>query len=166
MEALKNDFFAAWEEEIAAYQEVELALAEQKHALTRWDIRRFQTISQETVLRISKAHKTTSERQDLLEAIALIVDKDPETFNLRHVEQLFEDEEDVEKAGIFFKVFTNTLKSIDKLSAENKELIRTGLEMVGDNLEMIADIIDHDKLYSRMGMMRASRSPLLINKRI
>jgi len=58
------------------------------------------------------------------------------------------------------------LKTIDKLSSENKELIRTGLELVGDNLEMIADIIDRDRVYSRVGMISQKRSSIILNKRI
>ncbi len=166
MDTLKRDFFNAWEEEIAAYQEVALVLSEQKYALMKWDIRQFQEVSQRAALLIGRAHNTTNERNDLMETLALTVGVGIEETSLKNIDCVFSEPEEREKAQVFFKVFANTLKTIDKLSAENKELIRTGLEMVGDNLEMIADIIDRDRVYSRVGMINQKRSSILLNKRI
>ena len=166
MDALTRDFFNTWEEEIAAYQEVALVLSEQKYALMKWDIRQFQEVSQRAALLIGKAHSATNNRNDLMEALLLTVGVDVEETSLKSIDRVFTEQEEQEKAQVFFKVFANTLKTIDKLSAENKELIRTGLEMVGDNLEMIADIIDRDRVYSRVGMINQKRSSILLNKRI
>ncbi len=166
MDTLKNDFFNAWEEEIASYQEVALILSEQKYALMKWDIRQFQEVSQRAALLIGRAHNATNERNDLMEAMMLTVGVDVDETSLKNIDRVFVEPEEQEKAQVFFKVFANTLKTIDKLSAENKELIRTGLEMVGDNLEMIADIIDRDRVYSRVGMISQKRSSILLNKRI
>ena len=166
MDALTKDFFDAWEEEIAAYQEVSLALTQQKHALMKWDISHFQQASQQTAILISQAHKATTARNDLMETLLVMHDASADTHTLRNIGELLPQEEEQERAQVFFKVFANTLKAIDKLSAENKELIRTGLEMVGDNLEMIADIIDRDRVYSRVGMIHQKRSSILLNKRI
>jgi hypothetical protein len=166
METLKRDFFAAWEEEIAAYQEVALVLSEQKTALTRWDIRQFQTVSQSAALLIARSHKATAARQDLMESMLLMMGADIEKNSLKTIDRLFTDPQDQEKAAVFFKVFANTLKTIDKYSAENKELIRTGLELVGDNLEMIADIIDRDRVYSRVGMIQQKRGSILLNRQV
>ena len=44
MEALVKDFFRAWEEEIAAYQEVSLCLEDQKISLIEWNIKKFQNV--------------------------------------------------------------------------------------------------------------------------
>jgi hypothetical protein len=166
METLKRDFFAAWEEEIAAYQEVALILGEQKTALTRWDIRQFQTVSQSAALLIARSHKATSARQDLMESLLLLMGVEADRHSLKTLEHVFPDPEDQDKARVYFKVFANTLKTIDRHSAENKELIRTGLELVGDNLEMIADIIDRDRVYSRVGMIQQKRSSILLNRRV
>jgi hypothetical protein len=166
METLKRDFFTAWEEEIAAYQEVALILAEQKTALTRWDIRQFQKVSQSAALLIARSHKTTAARQDLMESLLLLMGADAGQYSLKNIDRLFPDPEDQEKASVFFKVFANTLKAIDRHSAENKELIRTGLELVGDNLEMIADIIDRDRVYSRVGMIQQKRTSILLNRQV
>ncbi len=135
MDTLKRDFFDAWEEEIASYQEVALILSEQKYALMKWDIRQFQDVSQRAALLIGRAHNSTNERNDLMETLVLTVGSDVEETSLKNIDRVFTEPEEQEKAQVFFKVFANTLKTIDKLSAENKELIRTGLEMVGDNLE-------------------------------
>ncbi|MCD4829267.1 MAG: flagellar export chaperone FlgN [Candidatus Cloacimonetes bacterium] len=166
MDALRKDFFDAWEEEIAAYQEVSLVLSQQKHALMKWDITYFQETSQQAVILISQAHKATNTRNDLMETLLVMCDATTQSHSLKNISELFEEEEEQERAQVFFKVFANTLKTIDKLSSENKELIRTGLELVGDNLEMIADIIDHDRVYSRVGMIHQKRSSILLNKRI
>lgn len=166
MEALKKDFFNAWEDEIAAYQDVALILTEQKHALMRWDIKSFNSVSQQAALHIAKAHKATNERQTLMEALLVLDSKNLDSWNLRNIDETFDIDEEKRKAQIFFKVFSHTLKTIDALSHENKELIRTGLELVGDNLEMIADIIDHDRVYSRIGVVETKRSALLLNKRV
>jgi hypothetical protein len=112
-----------------------------------------------------QAHKATVTRNDLMETLLVMRDLPIANYSLKNIGELF-DEEDAEKSQVFFKVFANTLKTIDKLSAENKELIRTGLELVGDNLEMIADIIDRDRVYSRVGMIHQKRSSILLNKRI
>jgi len=166
MDTLMKDFFTAWEDEIAAYQEVSLILAEQKLALIKWDIATFQNISQKAVFLISGAHKATNRRQDLMESLFLINDMRIEENSLKTVHNIFLEPEMVEKVNVFFKVFSNTLKSIDKLSAENKDLIKTGLELVGDNLEMIADIIDRERVYSRVGMISQKRKSIILNKRV
>ncbi len=165
MEALRNEFFETWEKEIAAYQETALILSEQKYALMKWNLKDFQDISQEAALLISKAHKATNDRTDLMETLLIMKGKKLIENNLKTIHNCFKDEFS-DKAKVFFKVFANTLKTIDKLSSENKELIRTGLELVGDNLEMIADIIDRDRVYSRVGMISQKRSSIILNKRI
>jgi len=86
--------------------------------------------------------------------------------NLKTVSSVFDNTEDSEKAEIRFVCFANTLRKIDKLSAENKDLIKTGLELVGDNLEMISDIIDKDRVYSRVGMIPQRRNSILLNTRV
>ncbi|MCD4650435.1 MAG: flagellar export chaperone FlgN [Candidatus Cloacimonetes bacterium] len=166
MDALTKDFFGAWENEVAAYQDVALVLSRQKYALMKWDIKAFQEVSQKAVISISKAHNATNERNDLMESLLLIKEEPLSKNSLKSIHTIFDDEMLQEKARIFFKVFANTLKTIDKLSAENKELIRTGLELVGDNLEMIADIIDKDRVYSRVGMINQKRSSIILNKQV
>ncbi len=166
MEALIKDFFKAWEDEIAAYQEVALILGEQKSALVDWDIKKFQKVSQEAALLISNANKSTNFRHDLMETLIVTHDLKLENYSLKNIFEVFYKDEEKEKSSIFFKVFSNTLKQIDKFSAQNKELIRTGLELVGENLEMIADIIDKDRVYSRVGMIQPKRNAILLNKRI
>jgi hypothetical protein len=166
MNALTTDFFQAWEDEIAAYQEVSIILSEQKYSPMNWDIKLFQEISKQAALLIGRAHSTTNRRHDLMETMFLTLDLDPEENSLKDLSGCFTESEVKEKTEIFFRVFSNTLKTIDKLSSENKELIRTGLEMVGDNLETIADIIDRDRVYSRVGMITQNRKSILLNKRI
>ncbi len=166
MDALTNDFFEVWEDEIASYQEVALILSEQKYALMKWDIKQFQDVSQQAAIQISKAHKSTNSRHDLMESLIVLKGMSTEKISLNNLDELFEESSEIEKAKVFYKVFANTLKTIDKLSSENKELIRTGLELVGDNLEMIADIIDRDRVYSRVGMINQNRSSIILNKRI
>jgi hypothetical protein len=166
MEKIKRDFFQAWEDEITAYQEVALVLTNQKIALMKWDIKKFQGESQEAAMLISSAHKATDVRHSTMESMLFLLDQQVEKNSLKTISNVFEDDEEKERARVFFKVFTNTIRNIDKLSAENKELIRTGLELVGENLEMIADIIDRDRVYSRVGMINQKRSALLLNKRV
>ena len=84
--------------------------------------------------------------------------------NLKTLSRVFIEAEYAEKAEVLFKSFANTLRVIDKLSNENKELIKTGLDLVGDNLEMLADIVDRDRVYSRVGgMIPHKRSSILLN---
>lgn len=166
MKALIKDFFELWENEIAAYQEVALALDEQKNTLMKWNIKEFQNITQKAAMTISHAHTITDRRNDLMESMFFIKKIDSTKVSLKNLDTIFEEEEIKEKSRIFFKVFSNTLRKIDNLSNENKELIRTGLELVGDNLELIADIIDRDRVYSRVGIVNQSRTSLLINKRV
>ncbi len=166
MEALVKDFFRAWEDEIAAYQEVSLCLEDQKISLIEWNIKKFQKVSQQIALIISRAHKCTSIRQDLMESIIIAKGFNPDTKNLKMIHEIIDGNESQEQALIFFKLFSNTLRRIDKLSADNKELIKTGLELVGDNLEMIADMIDKDRVYSRVGMIPQKRSSILLNTQV
>ena len=166
MENLVNDFFRSWETEIASYQEVLICLEDQKESLIDWNIKRFQKISQQTAICISRAHRTTNVRNDLMETLFVMKDVDLLQNNLKTISSVFETVEDSEKAEIMFVCFANTLKKIDKLSAENKDLIKTGLELVGDNLEMIADIIDKDRVYSRVGMIPQKRNSILLNTRV
>ena len=86
--------------------------------------------------------------------------------NLKTVASAFEEPEYAEKAEVLYKSFINTIQKIDKLSADNKDLIKTGLELVGDNLEMISDLIDKDRVYSRVGMIPQKRSSILLNTRV
>jgi hypothetical protein len=167
MENLINDFFKSWETEIASYQEVLICLQDQKEALVEWNIKRFQNISQQTAIHISRAHRTTYVRNDLMESLFLMMNIDVASNNLKTVARAFIEPEYSEKAEVMFRSFANTLRARDKLSAENKDLIRTGLELVGDNLEMIADIIDRDKVYSRVGgMIPQRRSSILLNTHV
>jgi ribosomal protein S24E len=166
MEALTQDFFKLWEDEIAAYQEVALVLDEQKNTLMKWNIKEFQSVTQKAAMTISHAHLITDRRNELMESLFLVKNIDSEKISLKNLDTIFDEEEIKEKTRIFFKVFSNTLRKIDSLSNENKELIRTGLELVGDNLELIADIIDRDRVYSRVGIINQSRTSLLINKRV
>lgn len=166
MSSLTKDFFAAWEDEIAAYQEVALILAEQKVSLVKWEIEKFQEISQKAVILISKAHKKTDHRQDLMESLFVLKNMNTNGNSLRTIQNAFSKSEVKEKCSVFFKVFSNTLRNIDKLSEENKKLIKTGLELVGDNLEMIADVIDRERVYSRVGMISQKRKSIILNKRI
>ncbi|MCL1826620.1 MAG: flagellar export chaperone FlgN [Candidatus Cloacimonetes bacterium] len=164
MENLINDFFKSWQIEIAAYQEVLICLTDQKKALIEWDIQQFQKISGQTATNISRAHRRTYARNDLLESLYLMMNLDLGTNNLKTLSKVFIEQEYAEKAEILFRSFSNTLRAIDKLSAENKELIKTGLELVGENLEMLADFLDRDKIYSHIGKMATQkRSPLLLN---
>jgi len=163
METLTHDFFKSWETEIASYQEIIICLEDQKEALIEWNIKRFQRVSQQTALAVSRAHKATSVRNDLMETMFVLKDIDVEFNNLKTVPSIFEEPEYSEKASIMFVSFINTLRAIDKISAENKELIKTGLDLVGDNLEMIADLVDKDRVYSRVGMMPQKRSAILLN---
>jgi hypothetical protein len=163
MDTLTIDFFKSWENEIACYQEVLLCLTDQKQSLIEWNIKRFQKISQQTAISISRAHNATSQRNDLMETLFVMNDRDLTQNNLKTVCLIFDESEYAEKAEVLFNSFVNTLQKIDKLSADNKELIKTGLELVGDNLEMIADLIDRDRVYSRVGMIPSQRSSILLN---
>jgi hypothetical protein len=164
MDTLIHDFFKSWENEISCYQEVLLCLSDQKQSLIEWNIKRFQKISQQTAISISRAHRATNMRNDIMETLFVIHNQELSQNNLKTVSNIFEDESVYkEKAEILFSAFVTTLKKIDKLSADNKELIKTGLELVGDNLEMIADLIDKDRVYSRVGMIPQQRSSILLN---
>jgi hypothetical protein len=164
MQNLINDFFKSWENEIAAYQEVLICLGDQKEALVEWNIKRFQNISQQTALQISRAHRATYVRNDLMESLFVMMNVNLSSNNLKTLSRAFIEPEYSEKAEIMFKSFANTLKQIDRLSGENKELIKTGLDLVGDNLEMIADLVDRDRVYSRVGgMIPHRRSSILLN---
>jgi hypothetical protein len=55
---------------------------------------------------------------------------------------------------------------IDNLSTENKDLIKSGLEIVGTNLELIAELSERDRVYSRVGMIPQRKNSILLNKRI
>ncbi|HPY96676.1 MAG TPA: flagellar export chaperone FlgN [Candidatus Cloacimonadota bacterium] len=166
MEALLKDFFRAWEEEIAAYQEVSLCLEDQKISLIEWNIKKFQKISQQIALLISRAHKHTLVRQDLMENILALKDMTVDQNSLKNLFEVLEEDVHKEQAMLFFKTFSNTLQRINKISEANKELIKTGLTLVGDNLEMIADMIDKDRVYSRVGMIPAKHNSILLNKQV
>ncbi len=165
METLVKDFFRSWEDEVSSYQEVAICLEDQKISLIEWNIKKFQKVSQQIAILISRAHKMTQIRQDLMESIFSVKNLDVERMTLKNISEALEGD-DKEKSAIYFKSFANTLKKIDKLSSENKELIKTGLELVGDNLEMIADMIDKDRVYSRVGMIPPKRSSILLNKQV
>ena len=166
MENLNKEFFEIWEDEIAAYQEVALILNKQKGSLMKWDIKEFQKASQEATKLISQAHKKTNSRHDIMESIFVVNDVFTEEKTLKNIDEVFHEEEECEKGRIFFKVFSNTLKQIDRLTVETKELIKTGLELVSENLEMISDVIDRDRVYSRVGMVSQNKSSILVNKQI
>ena len=164
MESLIKDFFKSWQTEIASYQEVLLCLQDQKEALIEWNIQKFQTISQKTALNINRAHRKTYLRNDLMESLFCMMNVDMTANNLKTLPRVFIEQEYSEKADVLFRSFTNTLRVIDKLSSENKELIKTGLNLVGDNLETLANIVDRDRVYSNVGsMVPQRRSPLLLN---
>ncbi|MCL2064665.1 MAG: flagellar export chaperone FlgN [Candidatus Cloacimonetes bacterium] len=166
MDNLINDFFKSWENEIVSYQEILICLEDQKESLIDWNIKRFQKISHQAAVSVNRAHKATNIRNDLMESLFVLKDKDLTQNNLKTVYTLFDEVENSEKANVLFTSFINTLRSIDKLSTENKELIKTGLELVGDNLEMIADLVDRDRVYSRVGMIPQRRSAILLNTRV
>lgn len=166
MDPIVKEFFDVWEDEIAAYQEVAVVLSEQKLTLIEWEIKKFQKVSQQSALLIAKAHHLTNQRHDLMESLIVMADQSTDKYSLRNIQELFTETEYVQKAQLLFRIFSTTLKKIDKLSNDNKELIRTGLELVGDNLEMIADIIDKDRVYSRVGMISQKRNSILLNKRV
>ncbi|MCL2064958.1 MAG: flagellar export chaperone FlgN [Candidatus Cloacimonetes bacterium] len=166
MENIIYDFFKSWENEIANYQEVLICLEDQKESLIEWNIKRFQKISQQTAISLNRAHKATNVRNDLMETLFILKDIDLAKNNLKTVHTIFPESEYSEKAGVLFVSFVNTLHSIDKLSNENKELIKTGLDLVGDNLELIADLVDRDRVYSRVGMIPQRRSAILLNTRV
>jgi len=166
MENLIQDFFKSWETEISSYQEVMIYLEDQKASLIDWNIKGFQKISQHTAISISRAHRATNIRNDLMETIFLMKEVDLTKNNLKTMAVAFDNEEDIERSEIMFKCFANTLRRIDRLSAENKDLIKTGLELVGDNLEMIADVIDKDRVYSRVGMVSQRKQSILLNTRV
>ena len=90
------------------------------------------------------------------------------SYSTRSLSEIFDDTQDqyIEKAEILFKSFVNTLRGIDKLSADNKELIKTGLELVGSNLEMIADLSEKDRVYSRVGMIPQRKNSILLNRKV
>ena len=164
MESLINDFFKSWQLEIAAYQEVLICLQDQKEALVEWNIKKFQNISQQAAMYISRAHRSTYIRNDLMESLFVMMNIDLSANNLKTLSRVFIEAEYSEKAEVLFKSFANTLRVIDKLSNDNKDLIKTGLELVGDNLEMLADIVDKDRVYSRVGgMIPQRRSSILLN---
>ncbi|MEA1972372.1 MAG: flagellar export chaperone FlgN [Candidatus Cloacimonadota bacterium] len=166
MENLNDEFFEIWEDEIAAYQEVELILKKQKSSLMKWDIKEFQQASQEAVKLISYAHKKTNHRHDIMESIFILKDIFTKEKSLKNIDEILDEKEEKERGRIFFKVFSNTLKQIDRLTVETKELIKTGLELVSENLEMISDVIDRDRVYSRVGMINNNKSSILLNKQI
>ena len=164
MKTLINDFFKSWQNEIASYQEVLICLQDQKEALIEWNIEKFQSISTQTALYISRAHRSTYVRNDLMESLFVMMNIDLSANNLKTLSRIFIEPEYSEKAEVLYKSFANTLKVIDKLSNENKELIKTGLDLVGDNLEMLADIVDRDRVYTRVGgMIPQRRSSILLN---
>jgi hypothetical protein len=101
-----------------------------------------------------------------METIFVLKNKTIDQNSLKTICEVIDEEELKEQAVLFFKTFSNTLKKINKLSADNKELIKTGLELVGDNLEMIADMIDKDRVYSRVGMIPAKHNSILLNKQV
>ena len=163
MENLISDFFKSWENEIASYQEVLICLTDQKQSLIDWNIKRFQKISQQTAISISRAHRSTAQRNDLMETVFVMLDKELTQNNLKTLPGVFNEQIYNEKAQAMYDSFINTLHKIDLLSNDNKDLIKTGLELVGDNLEMIADLIDKDRVYSRVGMIPQHRSSILLN---
>ena len=163
MENLIYDFFVAWEKEIVAYQEVLLCLKDQKESLINWDIEKFQKISQQTAILTTRSHRATSHRNDLLETIFLLNDFDTTQNNLKTVSNVFEQDDLKDKAEVFYTSFINTLKSIDQLSNDNKDLIQTGLDLVGKNLELISDIVDNARVYSRVGMIPQKRNAIILN---
>ena len=166
MENLIYDFFKSWENEIASYQDAMICLEDQKEALIEWNIKRFQKISQQTAISINRAHKATNVRNDLMETLFVLKNVDLAQNNLKTVHSIFEEAEYSEKASVLFISFINTLQAIDRLSSENKELIKTGLDIVGDNLEMIADLTERDRVYSRVGMIPQRRNAILLNTRV
>ena len=168
MENLIADFFKAWEKEITAYQEVLICLKDQKEALIEWNINRFQKVSQQTAIYVNRAHHFTNTRNDLMESIFIMKDIIITENSLKTISIIFEEEDEVlaERAEILFQSFVNTLRSIDKLSAENKDLIQAGLDIVGTNLELIADLTERDRVYSRVGMIPQRKNSILLNKRI
>ena len=166
MENLITDFFTAWEKEIVAYQEVLLCLKDQKESLISWDIEKFQKISQQTAILTTRSHRATNHRNDLLETLFVLNDLDVSQNNLKTVSNIFEEEDLKDKAEVFFSSFVNTLRAIDQLSNDNKELIQTGLDLVGKNLEMISEIADNARVYSRVGMIPQKRNSIILNTQV
>jgi hypothetical protein len=168
MESLITDFFKSWEKEIAAYQEVMICLRDQKEALIEWNIKKFQKISQQTAIYITRAHQLTNMRNDLMESIFVMKEISTTENSLQTISEIFSDEEEeyIEKSEILFQSFVTALRTIDKLSAENKDLIKAGLEIVGTNLELIADLSEKDRVYSRVGMIPQRKNSILLNTRI
>jgi len=166
MEDLVKDFFKCWELEIAQYQDVLICLTDQKESLIQWNIKRFQKVSQQTALSVSRANRATNFRNDLMETLIITENKDIANFNLKNISTLFTIEEYAQKAEILFATFVTTMRKIERLSAENKDLINTGLNLIGDNLEMISELIDRDRIYSRVGMIPHGRSAILLNKQV
>jgi len=166
MEELVRDFFKSWEQEIVLYQEVLICLTDQKESLIQWNIKKFQKISQQTAISVSRAHRATSVRNDLMETLIITLGKDLASYNLKNISTIFEMPEYAQKAETLFNVFVSTMKKIEKLSADNKELIKTGLTLIGENLEMISDLIDRDRIYSRVGMIPQQRNAILLNTKV
>jgi len=166
MEDLVRDFFKCWEQEITLYQEVLICLTDQKESLMQWNIKKFQKISQQTAISVSRAHRATNYRNDLMETLIITQNQELASYNLKNISTIFETPEYAHKAETLFNVFVNTMKKIEKLSADNKELIKTGLTLIGENLETIADLIDRDRIYSRVGMIPQQRNAILLNTKV
>jgi len=166
MEDLIRDFFKSWEQEITLYQDVLICLTDQKESLIQWNIKKFQKISQQTAISVSRAHRATNLRNDLMETLIITQNQDLASYNLKNISTIFEIPEYAHKAETLFKVFVGTMKKIEVLSAENKEMIKTGLTLIGENLETISDLIDRDRIYSRVGMIPQQRNAILLNTKV
>jgi len=166
MRELINDFFKSWTSEIESYQEVLVCLIDQKAALVEWNIKKFQNISQQTAIHLSRAHRSTYIRNDLMESLFLMMNITIGDNNLKTLGKAFIEVEYAEKAQVMYKSFGQLLKKIDQLSKDNKELIKTGLDLVGDNLGIISDLVDKDRVYSRVGnILPQRRSSIIFNQR-
>lgn len=158
-----STLFTAWEEEIKSYETVVDLLLKQKEYLTSWDMDKFSGISLETERALNRAHQKTEIRQNLLNSFAK---QEEEKIDLQNLGDFLTDSTDKLKAEAYFVEFKNLLKLLDKISTINKELIKTGLSLVGDNIEIIKEATAKSHVYSKVGIVFNQNCSLLFNKRI
>ncbi len=165
MSNLYFEFFANWQAEIKAYKEVLEFLTNQKKTLVDWDIEEFNRINTLLGAAIYTANEKTEERDTLLEAIIMASGKDSADYNLKNIAELIPYDDMESKVDMLFKGFSSILASIDDLSAENKKLIATGLNLINDNINDIAILVSKKSLYKNDGAY-LKRESILFNARI
>lgn len=166
MTRTEKAFLEAWAKEISAYKQVLLGLLEQKQKLINWDMKEFEKSSKSLTGLINQSHKNTELRAKAMKQFILALGEELGKISLSNLNEYLEDEQSKERAIIYYQGFCDILKQIDLISDENKELIKTGLTLVGDNISILSELNKKNQFYSNSGLINQQKSAVLLSKRV